>query len=352
VLCVALFTSASAGCASFHQGPLPHEPKKTAWGPAHFVTIDGTRVHYVDVGEGPPVVLVHGFASSLNAWAGLIEALKKTHRVVALDLKGFGWTDRPEGDYSPRAQAKLVVGLMDALGIDHADVVAHSWGSSVTLELALDAPKRVDRIALYDAWVYEDQLPTFFLWARAGGVGEALFGMFYDERPDDKIAGAFYDKKYVTEELVESVEEQLDRPGTTAAALAAVRGQRYADVEKKYATIDKPVLLLWGREDKVTTLEYGERLSKDLPRAKLVVYPQCGHFPMIEAKAPSTRELVEFLKEPFAAGESAAKAPQRSEAAKEKEEPKSDAAPKSDPPKSDPPKTDKPTLKDMGATRQ
>ncbi len=290
--------TASIGCASFHTGPLPNEPKKTAFGPATFKTIDGTRVHYVDVGEGPAVVLVHGFASSLNAWGGVIKALRKDHRVIALDLKGFGYTDRPPGDYSPRAQAKLILGLMDALGVEHADVVAHSWGSSVTLELALDAPKRVDRIALYDAWVYEEQLPTFFLWARADGVGEALFSMFYDERPDDKIAGAFYDKSNVTEELVESVEEQLDRPGTTAAALAAVRGQHYAEVQKRYGTIDKPVLLLWGREDKVTTLDYGERLSKELPRAKLVVYPQCGHFPMIEAKAPSTRELVEFLAPP------------------------------------------------------
>ncbi len=126
-------------------------------------------------------------------------------------------------------------------------------------------------------------------------MGETLFSLFYDERPDEKMALAFYDKSYVTEELVEAVERDLDRPGTTAAALAAVRGQRYADVEKQYSTIDKPVLLLWGREDKVTLLSYGERLSKDLPNARLVVYPQCGHFPMVEAKAPSTREVVTFL---------------------------------------------------------
>ncbi len=287
--------SALSGCLPFHPGALPNEPRKTSFGPATFKTIAGTRVHYIDVGEGPPVVLIHGFASSLNAWKGVAETLKKNHRVIALDLKGFGWTDRPEGDYSPKAQSKLVYGLLDSLGVDHAAIVAHSWGSSVALQMALDAPKRVDRIALYDAWVYEEQLPVFFLFARADGVGEALFSMFYDQRADDKMAIAFYDKELVTEAFVESVEEQLDRPGTTAAALAAVRGQHYDQVQKRYGSIDKPVLLLWGREDKVTTLDYGERLSKDLPRAKLVVYPQCGHFPMIEAKAPSTRELVEFL---------------------------------------------------------
>jgi 4,5:9,10-diseco-3-hydroxy-5,9,17-trioxoandrosta-1(10),2-diene-4-oate hydrolase len=109
------------------------------------------------------------------------------------------------------------------------------------------------------------------------------------------MALAVYDKTLVSEKLVEEVEKALDRPGTKAAALAAVRGQRFSEQQQKYKTIDKPTLLLWGREDVVTTLKMGERLSKDLPRARLVVYPQCGHFPMIEAQRPSTLELVTFL---------------------------------------------------------
>lgn len=280
-----------AGCLDHHRGPIPGAPKD-----ATFLTVKGTRVHYVDEGSGPPVVLIHGFASSIGAWTGVRKALRVDHRVIALDLKGFGYTDRPEGDYSPKAQAELVLGLLDERGVEGpVSLVAHSWGSSVALQMALIDPARVDRIALYDAWVYEDQLPTFFVWARADGLGEALVGAFYDERPDDKIAVAFHDPKYITEALIETVEDQLSRPGTKAAALAAIRGQRFAAVELRYRTIDKPVLLLWGREDRVTTLEYGERLASDLPRARLVVYPQCGHFPMIEAVRPSTRDLVEFL---------------------------------------------------------
>lgn len=277
---------------SFHQGALPGEPER-----ARFAEVAGARVRYIDVGEGPAVVLIHGFASSLDVWPAVVEALEKKHRVIALDLKGFGWSDRPDGDYSPAAQAQLVIALLDRLGVKQAAFVGHSWGSSVVLTLALRAPERVTRIALYDAWVYEAQLPTAFLFSRADGVGEAIFGLFYDQRPDDKIELAFYDPTLLSQELVDDVEEQLARPGTTAAALAAVRGQRYEEIEKRYKEIEKPVLLLWGREDRVTTLEYGERLSNELPNAKLVVYPQCGHFPMIEAKNPSTRELVKFLAE-------------------------------------------------------
>jgi len=286
-----LLALATSGCLGFHAGAMPDAPKD-----AQFVTVKGTRVHFTDEGEGPTVVLIHGFASSLNAWNGVAGALRPGHRVIALDLKGFGHTSRPEGDYSPKAQAELVLALLDAREVEGpVDLVAHSWGSSIALELALMAPARVAKIALYDAWVYEDQLPTAFAWARAGGMGELIIGAFYDERADEKIAGAFYDPKYVTEALVETVEDQLSRPGTKAAALAAIRGQRYDDIETRYKKVDKPVLLLWGREDRVTTLEFGERLSKDLPNAHLIVYPQCGHFPMIEAASPSTRDLVEFL---------------------------------------------------------
>ena len=324
LLALLLLAPLSVGCLSFHKGAMPGEPTT-----ARFADVDGARVRYIDTGEPDPaaapeakartdangeatespkpaapaasstskptVVLVHGFASSIEAWAGVVPALTRTHRVIALDLKGFGWTDRPEGDYSPDAQAKLVWHLLDQRGVRSAAIVAHSWGSSVALAASLQAPERVTRIALYDAWVYEEQLPTFFHWARASGVGEALFGLYYKERADERIALAFFDKKFVSERLVESVEEALDRPGTLAAALAAVRGQDYTDAPRRYGKVAKPTLLMWGREDIVTPLKYGERLTRDLPQSKLVVYPRCGHFPMIEALAASNRDLVQFL---------------------------------------------------------
>jgi pimeloyl-ACP methyl ester carboxylesterase len=307
---VLLLASVNMGCLSFHKGPMPGEPKT-----ARFADVEGVRVRYVDSAdeprvapqqtsedeaaapqhEKPTVVLVHGFASAIEAWATVSPALAATHRVIALDLKGFGWTDRPEGDYSPDAQARLLLKLLDQRGVTKTAIVAHSWGSSVALAATLAAPERVTKIALYDAWVYEDQLPPFFHWARADGVGEALFGLWYKERADERIALAFYDKTIVNERFVDDVNAALDRPGTVAAALAAVRGQRFSEVEQKYRTIDKPTLLLWGREDLVTPVRFGERLSRDLPNAKMVTYARCGHFPMIEARAASNRDLVSFL---------------------------------------------------------
>ena len=279
-----------AGCLAFHRGPMPGEPEA-----ATYVEVDGVRVRYRDAGQGPAVVLLHGFASSLEAWERVTSALEPGHRVISLDLKGFGWTDRPEGDYSPDAQAKLVLGLLDRLGVDRAAVVGHSWGASVALAMALAAPERVTRLALYDVWAYEDQLPTFFVWARAGGLGESIFWLYYKERAEDRLSMAFFDQRFVTARLIDDVDRALERPGTVAAALAAVRGQRYAEWEARYKQVTQDTLLLWGREDRVTPLAIGERLVRQLPRAWLVSYPRCGHFPMLEAAAESTAELARFL---------------------------------------------------------
>ena len=287
-----VLTLCCGACVSFHAGTLPGEPAA-----AKYASVEGARVRYDVKGAGPAVVLIHGFASSLETWDAVVPELAKTHRVVSLDLKGFGWSDRPAGDYSPDAEARLVFALLDSLGIQKSAVVAHSWGASVALAMARLSPARVERLALYDAWAYEEQLPTFFHLARNPGLGEVLFGLFYDERPADKLEHAFFDKDRIPEPLIEAVEAALQRPGTKAAALAAVRGQTYAAVQQAYRAVNVPTLLLWGREDEVTTLAFGERLLRDVPRSRLIVYPRCGHFPMLEAAATSTADLAAFLRE-------------------------------------------------------
>lgn len=280
------------GCVSFHPGPLPGEPED-----ANYAKLSQARIRYIDVGQGDPVVFLHGFGSSLESWETVIPEVAKNRRAIALDLKGFGWSSRPEGDYSPPRQAELVFELLDKLGIDRAAVVAHSWGSSVALQMARKQPDRVSRLAMYGSWVYADQLPSSFYWARADGIGELIYGLYYDQLPNEKLAGAFYDRSEMTQEYVDYVKKMLDRPGTEAAALAAVRGQHFEKLQEHYSEIEQPTLLMWGREDRVARLRYGERLVRELPNAELEVYPRCGHFPMKEAANSSTRDLMGFLGE-------------------------------------------------------
>jgi pimeloyl-ACP methyl ester carboxylesterase len=287
---------ALSACATFHAGAMPGEPRD-----AQYAAVAGARVRYLDVGPTQAgkttstVVLLHGFASSLETWTGLIPKLAREHRVIALDLKGFGWTDRPEGDYSPGAQAELVQALLRQRGVERASVVAHSWGSSVALALTVAAPQLVQRVVLYDAWVYDEQLPPFFRWAMLPGVGEALFGLYYKQQPESRLSLGFYQPARVPQQLVDDVERALERPGTTAAALAAVRGEGFLELEQRYHTIQQPVLLLWGREDAVSAPHIAERLVRDLPHARLQWFARCGHFPMLEAAAASDGAVLGFL---------------------------------------------------------
>src|SRR5439155_6381229 len=129
--------------------------------------------------------------------------------------------------YSPEAQAQLVWHVLDKLGVTDVAIVGHSWGSSVSLAMAVAHPERTRRVALYDAYVYDDQVPSFFRWAQKSGIGELLFGLFYNERIEDRAPLAFADERWVTQPRVERVENDLARAGTVAAALATARGHHF-----------------------------------------------------------------------------------------------------------------------------
>ncbi len=291
-----------SGCLSFHAGVPPGAPEK-----ATFVEIDGAPIHYIDASPPsaapdkarPAVVLVHGYGATLNEWSAVSRALQgRGYRTLALDMLGHGWSGRPEADYSIGAQARRVVALADRRGIDRFAIVGHSWGSAVALAVSVGSPARVTRIGLYNGMFFDDQRPSVFHWASVPGLGELIYGVFYPDRRDEKLTFAFHDPaRYVTEERVEKLDALMDRPGTLAAALAGVRAMEFSALEERYGEIEKPVLILWGREDRVTPLGYGERLLGRLPDARLVVYPQCGHIPMIEAAGASTGELLRFLGE-------------------------------------------------------
>ena len=287
-----LIALACISCMPFHAGPMPGEPAT-----ASFALVDGARIRYMDIGEGSPVVLVHGFGASLESWAPVIPELAKHHRVLALDLKGFGWSDRPEGDYSLPAQARIVLDLMTQRGIERAAIVGQSWGGGVTLSVDDAAPERITRVVLYDTLAFEEQIGAFMSWARVRGMGKLMFSLMWDSRLVVENADlAFYDKSLVTAAALERLEANMERPGSTAAAYSVLHNLRVTELQQRYRTMTQPFLLLWGREDEVTPLRFGERLARELPNARMIVYPRCGHLPQLEAPR-STADLAAFLAE-------------------------------------------------------
>ena len=115
-----------------------------------FVDVGDVRLHVAEAGEGPPLLLLHGWPQNWWCWRDLIGPLARTHRVLVPDLRGFGWSDAPPGDYAKATLAADIVGLLDAEGIDRARVVGHDWGGYVAYLLALDHAERVERFVALD----------------------------------------------------------------------------------------------------------------------------------------------------------------------------------------------------------
>ena len=306
---------ALAGCAAWQE---PGEPLGAVLrdGARYVHTRQGRALYVEDHGPRDsahtPVLLVHGFASNHDVWRPLEPALRD-RRTVNVDLPGFGWSTRTEGDYSPQALASDLAAVLDALNIPQADVVAHSWGSSVTLAMALGHAPRMRRIVLIGGWIYDEQIPPFFRAAQLPGMGEALFTAYYTERPADRFPAAFEDPSVISQELVDLIEASLQRPGTSRAALAAARGQAFRQMEGRYRTIQHETLCLWGTDDHVARPRFGERLAREMPHARIEYVPQTGHFPMLEAPGTTRRIVRDFLDAPDRS-EPAAPAPAAPEA--------------------------------------
>jgi pimeloyl-ACP methyl ester carboxylesterase len=291
--CIMPVAALAGGCVHFQTSvsdPLPAEERVVVGARGQLRVIDKNP------GARETVLLVHGYGSSTASYAPVMDALAAHMRVLAVDLPGFGKSDRREGDYTPDALADVLADVLTQKGVQRAHVVGHSWGSSVVLAFARRHPDRLDRLVVISGWIYDEQLLPIMRWARVPGLGEALYGTFYRNAIGERLYLNFVDPNLVTQKVVDEVEKQMGLEGALAAALAAARGMhRFAETEQDYRTIKNPTLLLWGRDDRGARLAFGERLARELPHAQLVVLPRCGHIPMWECTGETAAALTTFL---------------------------------------------------------
>jgi len=258
--------------------------------PGRIVEVDGVPLHYIERGSGPPVILIHGFGGYTYTYRYLIPELAKDYRAVAVDLKGFGYSGRPKkSDYAIGEQARLVVRLMDTLGIDRASVVGHSLGGEVAMRMAANHPDRVERLVLA-ASVSGDRIPTLpvtplirpFMWFFSRLFGRWLFRRMY------------YDKRKATKEVLEAYRRPLRIKGTGNAVYQLLRDARRgkAVVGKK---VKQPVLILWASNERILPWRTLTRLRKRFPRAEVVTIDRAGHLLIEEQPDASNAAIRRFL---------------------------------------------------------
>jgi pimeloyl-ACP methyl ester carboxylesterase len=265
-----------------------------------FVNVDGARVHYQEFGDTakPTLVLIHGYTASLYAWQTVAPMLADAgFHIVALDLLGFGYSDKPSSfDYAITSQARVVARFMNRLGIGRATIVGSSYGGAVAATLALDYPERVEKLVLVDA-VSNDNLRSHPILKLAGipGIGEAITPFLIDSRAFQRhrmrntLAKANHD--LITDERVEGILRPLSAADAHHSLLATSRAWSAKRIEQDAHLIEQPTLIVWGEDDKVIPVDDGYTLHKSILNSRLVILKDCGHVPQ-EEKSDTFVELV------------------------------------------------------------
>jgi pimeloyl-ACP methyl ester carboxylesterase len=266
--------------------------------------VDGLALHYVVEGRGPAVVLVHGLGGFAESWRHNLAPLARRATVLALDLPGFGTSAKPRTQYRLAFFARALHGFLDALGLRQASLVGHSLGAAVAVTYALTHPARVERLALVGgvvpgfafrpSWIYRlVALPgvgeTLALAGSAALFKAALARCFH--RPVRAEVDFFVDHEYAARTA----------PDARHAYLATLRDVRpdfeahRHDYRRAIATLDLPVLLIHGRQDRVVPPVHCAEVADAFGNAAVRWADECGHFPQIEHADAVNGWLAEFL---------------------------------------------------------
>ena len=271
---------------------------------SRFADVDGVRVHFQEAGpaDGPAMILIHGFASSNLVWSKvLLELAAQGFRVIAPDLLGYGYSAKPRDlEYTIGRQAKMVVGLMEALEIDRANIVGSSYGGAVAATIALDYPSLVENLVLVGA--VTNNRPTRYMLMRLFGspvIGDILSPLVVGSRRLLRMRmKRVYDRHAwpMDERRVEARHLPLRTRGTHRAIIRTVRRWDAERVSRDAHLITQPTLVLWGDRDREVPLADGYRLQEEIPNARLIVFEACGHLPHEEYPEEFVKIVRGFLR--------------------------------------------------------
>ena len=258
---------------------------------------NGIKTNYLEAGQGDVVMLIHGSGPGVTAYANwrlVIPALAEEFRVLAPDMVGFGYTERPGNiQYGVQTWADQVIGLMDALEIPRAHLVGNSFGGAIGLRIATQHPDRLGRLVLMGSMGVS--FPITEGLDRVWGYEPSLENM-------RKVLDVFaYSRDIVNDELAEVRYRGSIQPGfqESYAAMFPLPRQRWVEAmctpEDEIRRIPHRTLIVHGREDQVIPVQTSLRLMELIDNADLSVYSHCGHWSMIERSRDFNRGVREFL---------------------------------------------------------
>ncbi len=264
------------------------------------VTVHGMQLRLLSAGHGWPLLLLHGLGGGADEWLEVLPRLAARFRAIAIDAPGHGLSEKPRTfAYDVPSYARTLLGVMDALGIRRAPLVAVSGGGVVALTVALTHPERVSKLVLVDAaglgrevaWSYRlATLPLAgYALRRIGRRGIERLGRRLCRLPE-RLPDGWVERRLRLWREPGAVEAFV----ATARAGISLRGQR-VHYASRLREIQHPTLLVWGRNDPIIPVAHALAAAKALPNARLHIFEDCGHVPLWEYPEAFTRVVLEFL---------------------------------------------------------
>lgn len=268
------------------------------------VLVHDQRIAYLDVGAGPPVVLIHGFGGSMWQWEQQQHTLSQHFRILTLDLPGAGLSDKPEIDYRPDQMLDFFVGFMDAVKIQQATLVGNSMGAGLAIGMALAHPTRVAKLVLIDGLpqhvmekltspsvrrALETTAPSWLV-----SFGNMLFGGLMIESVLKEIV---HDPALLTPAVIERSNRNRQRPGLIKPIMTVRENLPLweSGFAMRVGEITHPTLVIWGEEDRVFPIAVGEELHQTIRGSRFIRIPKAGHIPQWERPDLVNQELITFI---------------------------------------------------------
>jgi pimeloyl-ACP methyl ester carboxylesterase len=266
-----------------------------------FIDLDGCTTHYIERGEGEPIILLHGYNYDSFLWADNIDVLAEKFKVYALDLWGFGYSTRKPLDYGYQLYADQVLMFMDALWIQSASLVGQSMGGGTAILFCVQHRQRVNKLLLVAPASLPHTFPLIGKFFNLPRVGEFVMSLSTNAIRK-KTLGDFwiYNKKLITESYFENVTRFQKIKGTTEVLTAILRKEfiyTLSDEVHRLGQEDVPILIVWGREDKTIPVRLGQEMHRILLSSRLEVIDNAGHVPNYECSDVFNRLALDFLQE-------------------------------------------------------
>ena len=256
-----------------------------------YVSVGGLRVRVAEAGDRdePAVLLIHGLGGSIESWMNNLIPLSERLHVMALDLPGFGFSDKPPINYTPEYYSDFISTFVNSMNRQKVNLVGHSMGGLIVLETALSNPEIVDRLILVDVAGIGDEAAEII--EKSMGVDWTLDKLtkFYE----DYIIG---EHRIVDKELLKrSLKLYHEDPRLRHAYRCCLKFLGAGRDVERFSGISHPTLIIWGSLDKLVPPKYGHRLHRVLKNSKLMIFKGAGHSPNVEVPKEFNQAIVDFI---------------------------------------------------------